>query len=1045
MVERLTNDQIISQINRARTDFTAYINSLVGDATGTRLISSEMDLFNLENIYNDNRVDANEVSPFLNRLSGITNSLVNNMVNTEQVVFNERLGKLVLSADANINIDFNRDAVLNDADRQIFEYVINFQDSVSSALDNALRIAGDERATAQYEIHKAAEEAGFVEGTSGHTAYYNYFYGLFSRTTNPVVLNDIKVLFELNKRGVGRTNYAELDDYAPMVQARVSFNTMMQLYLFKNSPAFDATNPTTAFNDYRTILMSTNTNQKELIVQALQTGRIPYTNEVLTARRLTDILTAFASRDSAAAFQIKQMLSERNIIDNPTDNNDDYTLLYNKLYNVFYVADDKGLTVPDISFLMSIYDKFKTDNRTSTMQERLNYLAPYATGLKGQKISYKDLNALYRFETSNRFDYENLPAPNNTIIGALNFMITGLQSNNAMERDSFSQVLRSQTLPITNADLTLSGLFAMRSSLRNEAGMAELQIRTWAQERGFDTTSEFYTGLLGFYGTEQTGVGLKGIAWLLRFYDDNHIQTMAELAPYARALRNNVPTTVMNNIFKFDTTGAFNLTGNARIAKLNQYFDVFITGSNNKKTALAKAFATNKSPGTDNPLTREDLDDFLSHTANDTALDTYMIDKILLERNLSTTDPLYVKIMSFKTADRLDLQQLQTILYIYDLGGLEPNDLDLYKDLVKNKVSLKTIRNIQSFATDRSMGADSNILNSIKTVFLSGTNEQKSLVGTALSRKKIPFTDQDLRADRLFDLINNTTTADRTLLYQIDAISAERRSIPALRDKLLEMKAANVNAIGISQFVSLLDRGDLNLTKLEPYKRLIVAKVDFKTIGRLYNFEISDKFNVSGANRNSVVDSFANVLINGYQEQKNILIGSFRNTNIPYTNQPVTATALNDLLPTINTEERYNRFRIDQMARTADINVGSSEHTAFVANFYTKFLVAQRLDLQQVQTLVDLYKTGSYTYSDGFLDRYANAMKNVNVQGGILIRFHSMSEQLNLSPQNKLRYLRYLDGTSTESNIEIKRQFLIKALRKNYIPFTNRPLVTRFI
>lgn len=764
---------------------------------------------------------------------------------------------------------------------------------------------------------------------------------------------------------------------------------------------------------------------------------------------LDDILAIAGDKDKIADYYIKSWARDRGL----EEGTESFTAFYNKFYNTLYKHPTAPMEVTDLKKILQLYD-------SGLGKTNINDLDDYIPAARAN-IPFSLVMSLYRFELSNNFDATDKAQKRREYV---NILINGEPE----VKKFLAQALNSRKVPITSETLKVSTLDPILAIAGDEKKMVDHRIKLWAQERkltGADYDSfvdKFYNDY--FKDGHESGNNMQDLTTLLRIYDGFRIKdkenfNIEKLNIYASALKEQISSSNLSLLQRFETSSVFALTGAARESKLEEYLGILKNGSSEVKSQFIQALKTGKIPITGEVLTLDKLDQFLSKIQQtdgiiDLTLETWAKQRDLVNNPALTNDEYDLFVNKFKSFYDNDntFGDLKALVSIYDDGVLSLNQLDQYASGLKRKIKQQDIFNLYKFEKSEvfqnhvaSSQRDSKIA-SYMDILVSGSKEQKQILEGALRNgKTIPLTGEELSITALDETLRKV--AEEYGLAELGFENfANKRELTGTEkqifiDKLRQwhktQNPPNTNyEISISDIKNLLrlyDDEKLSLDQLDIYAKGLSEKIPFSQLQVIYKFETGDKFNLSGSSRESKLQAYFNVIKGANAQKTKTMLQAMKSGKIPISGDELTLSKLDELLIKFDDENALAEMYIDKW--TADRNETS--------NFKAKFMHLYKnpdfeLSISELSSILKLYDSVDNFELDK-LDLYAKALANGAKYTDIARIFKlENSDIFNTVTNRNTQIKKYLDIYTT-GNLR-QKQVLTQSLKSNKIPFINTEL-----
>jgi hypothetical protein len=365
--------------------------------------------------------------------------------------------------------------------------------------------------------------------------------------------------------------------------------------------------------NYVDIISGTDASDKRVkdhLKLALRTGFIPLTKEPLTIDKLNEFLTIAADDDKYLELVITKMANNREIFDNPANDNDEFDRFKSNFldYSEYFSKSERA---SNLNFLATLYDGNKID---------FNQLDIFAIALKN-RASKRDLTRLantYKTDVFNVVDKaEKLREYAEILSGA-----------DKERKNMVSAFLRTGTIPLNplkKEDVRLRDLDETLAKLEEEGGLLELRVKQLARRTGIseiENPAEFNN----FVNTitdwsENKNIRFQDLSMLASFYANSN-KDLNDLSLYADALEQGVKSKDIRVIFGFEESETFDLIGAGRDQKIKSYLDIMAkppesSADKERKNILIQSIRGNRVYLLNKELTIDSLDEVLTKTKTD--------------------------------------------------------------------------------------------------------------------------------------------------------------------------------------------------------------------------------------------------------------------------------------------------------------------------------------------------------------------------------------------------------------------------------------------
>jgi hypothetical protein len=558
------------------------------------------------------------------------------------------------------------------------------------------------------------------------------------------ILTDI---YDINhKKSNSNFEIGKLDIYANGVKQNVSQKTLLSIYKFETSENFSLREPERSLKlqEYFTIATSQNSKLQSYLLQALNTNKIPFSLEPLNVETLDKFLETIKTQDGIIDLEIDSWAKQRNITG--TDNIKFKTKL--KEYHT------KGINENQLKSLLKFYD----DGQLNKKKFPLEYLDIYVLGLQ-KKISIKQINNLYKFETGTNFNLQGVER-SNELENLINVFSGGANTEKDIrKRDVLEKTLNGKKVFLTNLDISIENIKKTFAIIDDEVnnGYENLQIENLANERQLlNPDRERFIKKLKEWHLPQidTSKNLQlkmiDINNLTKLYDEKKLG-LDDLEIYAKALKQNIPFNSLQNIYKFEVAIDLKNKNSNRDLRISQYLEILKSDNQEKKQVMISAMKTGRIPILDELLKK----------AGDTQVEDSQLDKFfdILKKydnqeeltkttiNHWATNPKFPRGFKEKFLDfynnpdiKINLNELTTLKNIFEKNPeYDLNNLDIYAKAIKAKIGYSDLQKIFKLNSDNRFNGTKEQVNKLLQIMTTGDKKEKSIINQILKSNTIPY------------------------------------------------------------------------------------------------------------------------------------------------------------------------------------------------------------------------------------------------------------------------------------------------------------------
>jgi hypothetical protein len=1054
----LSIDEIKFKANQARDLYKSYIDNLVQAGETRKARDNEIDLFNLEKYYRDNKITAVEALEIKNLIDSID---IESLADNKDIIYNTAEKKLSMVRSA---IDINGDGKNDLKDLAGMSYVINFKGDSLTALENTLDIVGNQDKITEFYINQWAKERGMVTGSEKYNVFYNKFYNDLYKNANPKGdLNLLQKILRFYDAGIGKEKINEIDKFLPAIKADSTFGVIMNLYKFANSEHFNIPEEQKQekLTSYFKILNGSNDDVKRIFAEAMTRNKTPVTGKPLTVSNLDYVLDIYQipkkeERDKKLnLIMFNQWADKRNLVNEKREAFISKLLLY---------TEKNGLSL-STSQLKPLTDIYDTENKLPSSNFNINSLDIYAEAVKNN-IPPRSLSLIYRFEKSESF---NLVEPARSAKLGEYFEI--LKSSNSEIKTYLLQALNTGKIPFSEEPVNLNTLDSFIRKISQTDGIIDAVINNWAKERNISGSEKttFFNKLKEYHTKKITQTQMKT---LLGFFDEakrkNKNFPINNLDVYVKGMQREIEPKQLDRLFKFETSNNFSLTGAQRDNEIENLMGILAGGDKSQKAKrkqeiLQKTLSNGRKVSMSNEdISLENIKKVFNRVDDETnfGYENLQIESLAIERNLTSPEKeIFISKLkewhlpqSDSTKNlQLKIGSVMSLVKLYDEKKLAIADLDIYAKAIKEGISFEELNVIYKFEAKNDIKNKNNNRNEkIESYIriLKSNNEGKirAMLGSMRSGK-IPITQKAMREpneafirEENFNEFNSILAKydnEREIVSTYIRTWATDPKFPGnFEAKFMSYYNDNEFKLSLADLTALKKIYENNtnfaLNKLDIYAKGIKAKNNLKDLTSLFKIHSDSRFNGS----NEQISKFIEILTIGSNNEKYVLKQVFKNNNIPYINKKFfteNTSNLNDLLNVlqlVKNESELNRFSINKWAKEMQLNEGTSEYNQFMQKFFNEYLTINKIPMNDLNVLKNIYQNKKYSYTK--MDTMVSALKKgLGIHD--LKRLDQFSERMNFSETQFTKYLNILLGKEGED----KKRVILEMIRTQNIPFSN--------
>lgn len=572
-------------------------------------------------------------------------------------------------------------------------------------------------------------------------------------------------------------SYEKLIEYKDGIKENIPLKKLSLLYKFEISSGL-VSDParkskiknyiqTLAGKDSNTTESIKQQQKKELLEQSLNNGNKVYlTGKELNEDNLNSALEEIGKTDGYALMKINNIVEKTNTLNK--------TELANKIkeWHLKQTNPTKlnyEIPLEAVTELLKFYndEKLSTDKRLN-----LDDLDLYAQAIK-DKVQFKNLRAIYKFETEN--DFKALS--NNGRKKHINYYLEVLKSDNKEKGGRLLNAFQTGKFPVTEERMKEDGDSVISESNLNkleeilnkfdrantspaDLALANLYIDTWSQKPGY--SSGFKAKFLDEYFLDKQNKGLKlslgELISLNKLYETNPSFDLEKLNDYARGIAKKAPFNDLLRIYKIQGNNNFRISQN----QVERYINILAEGPKNQKNILEEALKknniaySNKKLINNNNIDLEELDRVLDLVNDQTKLNDYIISNWAVKSGLNEGSSEYSEyIRKFKNdyldSKKLTMGDLKILNDIYNIkekiniaGNVREEriydlvKLDKFANAIVNKVPSSDIKKYEVFARTKNLNEE--LFNKYLNILMGLDGPEKQKIVTEMIRtNRVPF------------------------------------------------------------------------------------------------------------------------------------------------------------------------------------------------------------------------------------------------------------------------------------------------------------------
>jgi hypothetical protein len=571
-------------------------------------------------------------------------------------------------------------------------------------------------------------------------------------------------------------SYENLIEYKDGIKENIPLKKLSNLFKFEISSGL-VSDParkskiksyilTLAGKDSKTTDSIKQQQKKELLEQSLSNGKKVYlTGKELNEDNLNSTLEEIDKTDGYALMKINNIVEKTNTLNK--------TELANKIKE--WHLKQTNPTKPNYEIPLEAVTellRFYNDEKLST-NKRLNLddLDLYAQAIK-DKIQFKNLKAIYKFETESNFK----ALSNDGRKKHINYYLEVLKSDNKEKGGRLLNAFQTGRFPVTeermkeesDSSISESNLNKLEEILNKfnrantspaDLALANLYIDTWSQKPGY--SSGFKAKFLDEYFLDKQNKGVKlslgELITLDKLYETNPSFDLEKLNSYAVGITKKVPFNDLLRIFKIQGNNNFRISQN----QVDRYINILAEGPKNQKNILQEALKknniaySNKKLITNNNIDLEELDRVLDLVNDQTKLNDYIISNWAVKSGFdegSSEHTAYVrKLKDYLNNKKLTMGDLKILNDIYNIkekinvaGNVREEriydlvKLDKFANAIVNKVPSNDIKKYEVFARTKNLNEE--LFNKYLNILmgLDGPEKQKIVI-EMIRTNRVPF------------------------------------------------------------------------------------------------------------------------------------------------------------------------------------------------------------------------------------------------------------------------------------------------------------------
>jgi hypothetical protein len=561
-------------------------------------------------------------------------------------------------------------------------------------------------------------------------------------------------------------SYENLIEYKDGIKENIPLKKLSNLFKFEISSGL-VSDParkskiknyilTLAGKDSKTTDSIKQQQKKELLEQSLSNGNKVYlTGKELNEDNLNSALEEIDKADGYALMKINNIVEKTNTLNK--------TELANKIKE--WHLKQTNPTKPNYEIPLEAVTellRFYNDEKLSTNKRLdLDDLDLYAQAIK-DKVQFKNLRAIYKFETENNFK----ALSNDGRKKHINYYLGVLKSDNKEKGGRLLNAFQTGKFPVTeerlkeesDSSISESNLNKLEEILNKfdrantspaDLALANLYIDTWSQKPGY--SSSFKAKFLDEYFLDKQNKGVKlslgELITLDKLYETNPSFDLEKLNSYAVGITKKVPFNDLLRIFKIQGNNNFRISQN----QVERYINILAEGPKNQKNILQEALKknniaySNKKLITNNNIDLDELDRVLDLVNDQTKLNDYIISNWAVKSGFdegSSEHTAYVrKLKDYLNNKKLTMGDLKILNDIYNIkekiniaGNIREEriydlvKLDKFANAIVNKVPSNDIKKYEVFARTKNLNEE--LFNKYLNILmgLDGPEKQKIVV-----------------------------------------------------------------------------------------------------------------------------------------------------------------------------------------------------------------------------------------------------------------------------------------------------------------------------
>jgi hypothetical protein len=822
---------------------------------------------------------------------------------------------------------------------------------------------------------------------------------------------------------------------------------------------------------------------------------------------LENILEIAGDKDKITELYVKNWAFERGL----QTGTQQYTNFYNKFYNQLYKGSTPKLEVSLLQSFLRLYD-------IGLGKSNINDIDAY----KSVVLTETPLNIiinLYKFENSDSFD-----VPNDQKAAKRNSYIAMLSGENQDLKQILSEALTRRSVPISGKELKVSNLdpilalYQIGNKKERDIAINTLQINQEADRRNLNsgtkpTKEEFVTKFINYskpISEEDQGLRVDQLKPLFNIYDDMKIDydayvknnglsgnppafSFEKIDVYKDGVKQLVSSKSLSMIYQFEKSEIFDSLKNnptRRAEKINEYFGLILNSNKQISNLFTQAITSRKIPFTQESLSLEKLDKFISEIKEEDGILDKSIKNLAEQRELENDREFISLIKGFVKIDKIPLEQVKTLLGFYDKAKKENKNFPYknlveYKDGIKENIPLKKLASLFKFELGSGLFSDPARKNKIKSYIetLAGKDskttdsakqkQKQELLEKSLGNgKEVYLTGLELNETNLNTALTNIDATNGYELLRINNIvdKTKTNNKIELLNKIKEWHLKQIDPtktnyeIPLEAVTEILKFYDdeklspekrLNLNDLDIYAKAVGEKVLYKNLKSIYKFETDNSFKSLGERkRKNLINSYLDILKSENKEKGGRLLNSFKTGKFPVTEEKmkedtesvISEANLNRLGELLNKFDRNDKTNPPDLALAELFLDTWSSKPGYNINFKTKFLNDYFLDtgnkgfkltISELTSLNKLYETNP-NFDLEKLDSYAKGIK-LKTPFNDILRLYKLEANPNFrgSKEQIDRYIEILANGPKN-----KKSILQDALKRNNIQYLNKKLIT---